>query len=509
MVPSTLLLVSHGNDLEYLNIMLNILENSGGTFTNIEIVDLSGLLEDQDTFSRKILRFANLESPESLIFSELERLGFVVHDLANSNMEIDGSTLISTTVKEALDESVRSAMVSRTNQDNPIQTKWVLRKKRRYEFEALTIYLRFIQLLNGRSDVRRVAVINGRFPCQRAIKEASLAFGIPCFTYERGSYEGEVSQFDSAYSRYEKAINYWYSPYPAYDRLARQKAILGMSFSEELLKSDLIINWFSNRQISGNLNKFANEWSENPYKFEAGMYATIFTSSVDEFAELGQSWREDSWGSQWEAFDNVIKELLKNNWKVILRVHPNLSNKPKASKKSTLQEVQNLRLKYPEMFVIDAESKLNSYEILRGSTLAIVWISTIGLEASAMGIKTVVLAASEYDLVADVKRWLNPDDINLESLNNWVVDFRKSYAFRAGVLAHDHTAKFLLEKYAVPTKKYGSGIALFANKWAMRNSNKLTNLISIFLPRRIFLKVRPIYRKIKMLTSFKWEKIFN
>jgi hypothetical protein len=71
------------------------------------------------------------------------------------------------------------------------------------------------------------------------------------------------------------------------------------------------------------------------------------------------------------------------------------------------------------------------------------------------------------------------------------------------MLAHDHSAKQLLPDYGVDPTKFGKAIALFSNKWAMRNTNNLTNLVSIFLPSGTFIFLRKFYRRIKFSKSAK------
>jgi hypothetical protein len=113
-----------------------------------------------------------------------------------------------------------------------------------------------------------------------------------------------------------------------------------------------------------------------------------------------------------------------------------------------------------------------------------------------MGKKAVCMAATEYDLVADVKRWLNKRDVKLDELNSWEVDRSLAYKFIAGLFKLDHDIKHLLPKAGIEVNYYNSPVALLANKWALRGNLSLKNLISIFLPRRIFVPARIFYRKV-------------
>ena len=122
-----------------------------------------------------------------------------------------------------------------------------------------------------------------------------------------------------------------------------------------------------------------------------------------------------------------------------------------------------------------------------------------------MGVPAICLSSSEYDLVADVKKWLRKDDVDFAALRNWDVDTTGALKFIAGIFALDHRARQLLPSYGVEPEKFRKGIALFSNKWAMRNNNNVTNLVSIFLPSGVFLKLRKIVRRVKFskLVRFK------
>ena len=109
-----------------------------------------------------------------------------------------------------------------------------------------------------------------------------------------------------------------------------------------------------------------------------------------------------------------------------------------------------------------------------------------------MGVRSVCLNSSEYDLVADVKRWHSVEEIDFKSLQNWTVDKTGALKYIAGLFLLDNECKKLLLKYGINSQEYSKGLALFANKWAMRNTNKITNLISILIPKKLFLKLRKI-----------------
>ena len=492
----TLLIVSHGNDLEYLNIVLNIFEGKKHDFKEVKFLDLSWILEDQDTFYRPLLRLAGQISPEQTIFNRLESLGYDVYRVEGCE-EFESTDGIPTHVVKGIEESIESALISRSGNEVPEASKWLSAKYSKYKQEGVISFNSVQEYLVRNPQISEIAVINGRFPCQRGVIEAAICANIPWSSYERGSYEMTLPPFLYSCERYFSAVNYWYAPFPTYARVEKQEAILSMDLSPEQVHSKDVENWFLSRRQAGGTNRFAEEWIDTSNENSSKELAVLFTSSVDEFAELGASWKEAEWKDQWEAFEYLIPLLLSQNYRVVLRVHPNLANKPSKTGKVTRLAIDALANKFPELEVIEPTAKTNSYVLLEMADLAIVWISTIGLEASQMGVRAICLSSSEYDLVADVKRWLKKEDVDFEALRNWNVDTTGSLNFIAGIFALDHKARQLLPNYGVNPNEFSKGIALFSNKWAMRNTNNLANLVSILLPSGVFLSLRKIYRRVK------------
>jgi len=486
----TLVITTQGNDLEYLNIVLNIIEVESKNFDSIRIVDLSPLIKEKDTFYRPLLRLKSLKSPDYLVFDYLEKQGIVV-DYA---FRVPGSA--STKVTEQIEESTKSSLISRFGNETPAVNTKFNKRKSLYIEEGLSCFYFLDDYLSRFPDVTRVAVINGRFPPQRAVFAAAETHSIKCFSYERGLYEISLSPVTSSAERYVASDSFWYHDFPNYDRVSKQLAINKMSFEIAPIDQSRVSEWFESRMNPGGSNRYAEFWEDSKFSVSGKKVVAIFTSSMDEFAELGPTWREDNWQGQWDAFDYAIENLLSSGYQVFLRVHPNLANKKKDAQTETLKAIQALSVKYQDLQVINSMSNINSYSLIEFSDLVITWVSTLGLEASAMGKKAVCMAATEYDLVADVKRWLNKIDVKLDELNSWEVDRSLAYKFIAGLFKLDHDIEHLLPRAGIEVNDYNSPVALLANKWALRGNLSLKNLISIFLPRRIFVPVRIIYRKV-------------
>ncbi len=496
----TLVVVSHGNDLEYLNIILNIFEDRKFMFKDIKFLDLSLILDDQDTFYRPLLRMVGITSPDQTVFNKLESIGYEVLRVKSSE-EFESVGEMPAHVALGIEESIESALISRSGNEYLETSKWLKEKANKYRTEAVIAFNAVREHLTQFPEVSEVAVINGRFPCQRGVIEAAKIFNVPWSSYERGSYEVALPPFLYSAERYFRAVNYWYAKFPTYARIEKQKAILDMKLSNDQIHSNAVKNWFLSRRQAGGTNRFAETWKDTSDEKSANRFAVLFTSSVDEFAELGTDWKEAEWKDQWEAFEYLIPLLLNESYRPVLRIHPNLDNKPTKTRNATRIAIDSLVKKFPELEIIEPSAPTNSYSLLEVADLAIVWNSTIGLEASQMGVRTICLSSAEYDLVSDVKRWFKKEKVDFESLQNWSVDVTGSMKFIAGLFALDHKARPLLPQYGVNPIKFGRGIALFSNKWAMRNNNNLANIISIFLPTRVFIRLRRIVRRIRLGNS--------
>ena len=486
-----LLIVMHGNDLEYLNIALNIFEDQKRFYNEIKFVDISNILSKQDTFSRGLLKIIGKSSPDDIIFKKLESLGLNISRTLKKNLtELQNS--VPSASLNSINESVQSSLISISENENPENSRWLVKRKARYLREGIITYNAIKNYLKINTHITHVAIPNGRFPCQCGAVNAVMDSGLKFISYERGTYENEISDILYSHERYLVAKNYWYSSYTPQSRIEKQREILSMNIEPELINSSKVNEWFLSRRQSSGTNRFAQGWNQSYDIDSTSKLAVLFTSSVDEFAVMGPSWREAKWKDQWQAFDFLIPKLLEQKYKIVLRVHPNLHRKRKKSRKTTELNVRLLARKFPKIYIVNPSSKVNSYKLVEKAEIVFSWYSTISLEASQMGVRSVCLNSSEYDLVADVKRWHSVEEIDFKSLQNWTVDKTGALKYIAGLFLLDNECKKLLLKYGINSQEYSKGLALFANKWAMRNTNKPTNLISILIPKKLFLKLRKI-----------------
>ena len=494
------LIVTHGNDLEFLNIILNIVEEHKKCGITPEILNMSSIVKGQDAFNRKILKFTGLKSPELVVLNYLKESNIAIHD-ANDYINQEDLTFPSSEIADSINESIKSTLISKSGAEHPVQNRRFQKLSASFRLEALRSFHVVMNVVSVNGPYEQISVVNGRFPYQRAVQQASNFLQIRAMSFERGTYEHTLPRGLSTRDRYFNSSNYWHEDFPTTSRLNRQRNILLRFQSGDPGFSRINPQtWLAERRTPlGRGNQFNESWRTSLSTLEESSekIVTFFTSSADEFAELGPEWKEAKWKSQWDAFEFLIPLLHNQGFETILRVHPNLRNKHKTERKTVRNALEEFERKFSYLKVIDASSTIDSYCLVEISTAVIVWNSTIGLESSLMGKPTVCLSSCEYDLVADVHRWLSKEDVDVNKLINSSVDISKAGIFISGIYLFDRPLNPLLQHTQLKIERYGRGIALFANRWAFRGNNRITNLMSLLLPRQVLIALRKKIRKIK------------
>ena len=487
------LIVTHGNDLEYLNIILNMVESYRISGNSVEILNMSNVVLKQDAYNRRILKCAFVESPEVPVLKFLEESGSTVHDAGNY-VDVTAPALPSNEIKASIEESIRSTLISMSGMENPHLNQRRRKLSSKFMNEAERTFQAVLNVLRTHGPYQEVNVVNGRFPYQRAVLEAAAYKSVRSKSFERGSYELGLPRGLSTLDRYSRSSNYWHEEFPANYRALRQQEVLKrLQNGDSSSRNQIAQLWLDERRKPGGSNQFNQNWKVEPNAKEP--YVAIFSSSLDEFAELGPQWKEGEWESQWNAFAEVIPLFKNIGYKVILRIHPNLRNKHKSERDSVNAVLKNFRLEFPYLEILNAASKIDSYRLIENADAVIVWNSTIGLESSLMGVPTACLASCEYDLVVDVERWLRVSDVNVYKLLDKSVNISSAVDFIYAFDLFDKPLRPLLQLTELNLRCYGRGLPLFANRWAFRGNNRPINLVSIILPRNLFLAIRKIVRK--------------
>lgn len=156
-------------------------------------------------------------------------------------------------------------------------------------------------------------------------------------------------------------------------------------------------NWFQERITGGSRN-----WESFVTNQKSGLVGnltgnkkpiSIFLSTDYEFASISDDFDDSPLPIQEDFLDLLLERLTKEvdlEQRIIIRVHPNSTN--------TNNRFWNKYKNYDinKILILDPESPVSSYELLSKSEKVVTFGSTIGVEATYMGIPSVLLGPASY-----------------------------------------------------------------------------------------------------------------
>lgn len=332
--------------------------------------------------------------------------------------------------EQVLAVSVGSALNTYLRTDRPnFARRRVARLAEAFTVEGRRIYRAVTRLIDRVPDLEVAYVANGRFPNQKLAAAALAAGGVPTLFLEKG----------------DRPTRAYIQPYAPQERVRSQASVTavldGMDDDEIEAIADA---WLAARRPSpDSSNQFASLWGDSipttilEQKASGRRVAGLFTSSQDEFQALGPEWSVQEWTSQLEAIEVALERLEGAGYACYLRVHPNLATKAHDSFIRERRALEELARRHPGLAVIWHDEPANSYALLDNSDVVVVWNSTIGLEASARGIPVLSLAASRYNLIADVREALSRQSLDEQGVDPWDVQPGGAKRFIAYIVLRD------------------------------------------------------------------------
>ncbi len=284
----------------------------------------------------------------------------------------------------------------------------------------------------------QVMIPNGRTSRQRMARVAAEEQGVDIVLYENGR---------------AKKNSYYLGTTQPHDRISSQAEVAPCTATMSPTEmAGLATQWLAEKMDPhSDTNSFSSRWDQaGQSKNSSGSkpVAVFFHSSTDEFLAFGPMWHLDEWESQFHAFDLMMSILERKNCDLVLRLHPNLAEKSRSYFLETVQGVQELQKRHPLLTVHWHNSPVNSYDLAASADYVIVERSTIGLEANLMGKPVWVTQAAQWDVVADIRQALKPDDISEDFLEPWVVDTAGAERFVAYWMMQEHPLRYSWSDWA-------------------------------------------------------------
>ena len=260
--------------------------------------------------------------------------------------------------------------------------------------------------------ISRVHIYNGRFLHERASWDAAKRLGC------------EILIFETTHDRFQQRIEGFHN------RVNNQKVMKDL-WTNSTLEISKKINestvWF--KEMRSSINPFM---VRNPKKYiSEKKYFVYFSNSDDEVVGFWDEWTEPL-GNQFDVVSKLIKIFSnQNTYDLVIRLHPNLLNKPA----SVIKKWQSLKTNHNSV-LIKSEEKISSYDLIDNCVGVINFGSTIGIEAAYYEKPVLVLADCKYDELeiadklfnwAEIESWIK----NAEFLPSELLSKRKmnSYIF--------------------------------------------------------------------------------
>lgn len=230
----------------------------------------------------------------------------------------------------------------------------------------------------------QIYLFNGRFAEQNAIIEYCVANQLNYFTYERSSAKGKYKFFKNMLPHSLKFRG------QELERLRKEA-------SEDEIK-EIGKTWFDKRQGGGEgvVKKFLSKQEKGslPKSFDDSKEnIAIFVASEDEHAAVKEH-QSELFKTQNYAVNKII-EHFKNDTSIhfYLRVHPHLRNIESAQ----ISEIKAMN--FPNLTIIHAEEKIDSYHLMKSCDKTIAFGSATGIEACYLGKTSILFGHAYYESI--------------------------------------------------------------------------------------------------------------
>ncbi|PPT08164.1 Glycosyltransferase [Geitlerinema sp. FC II] len=302
---------------------------------------------------------------------------------------------------------------------------------RRYLIDGIITYKALSRILD-RYQPDRIVHFNGRMAPYRIAFELGRSRGLEVLTHERGS-------IDDSFSFRENAICSETSPVIHYAQ-TWQNVPLHKNEIEE------VRNYFHQRESGKNTNwnpfyTYQTDYSKVRHQLRIPANAkivSVFTSSEDELA-LFKDYQGLS--NQLEVLQRIIDIFKERDEYLVIRHHPHIGGAGQnRAETDFIARAYQQSLTLPEnVRIVMPSEQLTSYALLANTDAALVFFSTVSIEAAARGIPTAVFENSPYrhalshaiyqdkldkaNLASLIEKLLSP------SANLQIADFKKLYRF--------------------------------------------------------------------------------
>jgi hypothetical protein len=311
---------------------------------------------------------------------EIERLNLIditcIEDL--KNLYLEGSDI---------GLAALSSTVSYLREPNPDIHKNINIIRNNLLTSAITHFSIKNHLISKKPDL--FFICNGRFSAFRPALRIAQSLGIETYVHERA---GVLEQYYLCKNSYPHDIE-----------LGKKniEEVYQESKLSEVEKKEIAHTWYEERLNNQTQGWFSFTEQQRrdllPQKLielsPAALKVAIFNSSEDEFVAFDE-WKNPFYSDQNDGIYQIV-ESFKNELSVqfFLRIHPNLSGLNNSQTKS----IERLKSKFNNLEVIDADSKVGTYALMKACDIVLTFGSTVGIEALYQGKTSILMSKALYE----------------------------------------------------------------------------------------------------------------
>ena len=237
-----------------------------------------------------------------------------------------------------------------------------------------------------REKINAVCVFNGRIDMTRAIFEAARSLELPVVSHERSWFGNGIQLLPHENCLGLQSI--WKITSEWRDKpLTKRQALLSASLVAQRFMRKNTTEW-----RAYNLNAIEGQWPirDARYRF------LILPSSMNEV--FGHTDYLSEWENTLDAFDSIINYLELSPSDIVLRCHPNWSEKI-GKQDGSLPEAyySNWALKR-RIHCIPASSRISTMHLIEQCDVVVLAQGSAALEAGALGKQIITVSPSKYHL---------------------------------------------------------------------------------------------------------------
>jgi hypothetical protein len=242
----------------------------------------------------------------------------------------------------------------------------------------------------------RVFLFNGRFAELSCIIELCRSLNLDYYTYEVGASAQKYHIFKNAlpHSITFKEVEM--------DKMWEKE--------DPKIREKTAIDWFHNRQrgTSADVARFLKkqELGLLPEGFDSNKNnVVIFITSEDEMVAI-KEWKFDQYVYQNDALFKIFDRYKsRSDTHFYLRVHPHLRN----IESRQVDEIRSMN--FPNLMVIHAHEKIDSYALMKNCSKTLTFGSTTGVEAAFLNRPSLLFGRSLYEKIDATYNALNYEEL--------------------------------------------------------------------------------------------------